>query len=375
MEKKKILMVMLEAGAGHKMPALAVKYSIEKLFPGEYQIDVVDLPEAAGAKSTGDAFKKVWNEALAHKGLATFGYSLMQALHPLSHLYLPIAHRKFIKKSTQYIKEYNPDIIFATHYFMLTASAIAKKKLKLKAKVIGFVTDPFDGFSFWAENRADYICCASDESRERLVRHGVNPDKIRVFPFPLNDKFLTAQTKKKELSGQYNIDPSMKTVLASDGGQGIGRVTKYIEEMYRRDFPLNIILVCGKNEEAKNRIESLVRERPSRTRLIPLGYVTNMNELLDLCDFTVIKAGASTSFESLIKRKPIIYSSWAIQSERTTIDYVVANKMGWFPRHRKSFFKLIHQLISTPLLEEYTQHIIDHNIRSGSDDLARFIVE
>ena len=50
MDKKKILVTMLEVGFGHKSPAIAVKESIEVIAPDAAIVDVVDFAkEMSGA--------------------------------------------------------------------------------------------------------------------------------------------------------------------------------------------------------------------------------------------------------------------------------------------------------------------------------------
>ena len=56
----KILIPMVEAGGGHEMPALAIKESIETLFPGQYQIDVIDFAREVGANWDNKIIKGFW---------------------------------------------------------------------------------------------------------------------------------------------------------------------------------------------------------------------------------------------------------------------------------------------------------------------------
>jgi len=43
MEKKRILICMVEIGNGHKAPANAIKKAIEDLYPNKYEVEVLEL--------------------------------------------------------------------------------------------------------------------------------------------------------------------------------------------------------------------------------------------------------------------------------------------------------------------------------------------
>ena len=50
---------MIEAGGGHKTPALAVVEALEELFPDKYQIKVLDFMKDLGCTGLDDAHKKI----------------------------------------------------------------------------------------------------------------------------------------------------------------------------------------------------------------------------------------------------------------------------------------------------------------------------
>lgn len=366
---------MMEAGAGHKMPALAVKESIEALYPGQYQVDVIDFAKECGAHRSDQGLKKTWDFALAHPFWAKAGYLASELLYPLSHLYLPLAHREWVAKGRDYIREYQPDIVFSTHFFSLSVAARARNTLKAGFKVLGFVTDPFDGYSFWCERRADILIGASETARRRLLRHGMRHDRLRVFPFPIKDAFFQLHRDAQSIRSEYGLDPDLPTILTTAGGQGISKIGTYVMEMYRRGLKFNILSVCGKNEELKNQLEKLRQEVKSPTVLIPLGFVSNMNELLSVSDVCIAKAGASTTFEALLMGTPIIFTDWATYSEKPNVDFTVRNKVGWWAGSDRVFYKVLDEIQNTDILKQYQHNLKDLDLHTGADDLARFIVE
>ena len=51
----------MKAGFGHMIPSMAVKHCIEELYPGEYDVEVLDFIAKVGAKQFDAAHKNVWN--------------------------------------------------------------------------------------------------------------------------------------------------------------------------------------------------------------------------------------------------------------------------------------------------------------------------
>lgn len=367
---------MFEAGSGHVSPAVAIEESINKNHES-VKVDVIELANASGASNTGDKMKKTWNKIISIKSMAMITYILMELFYPISKLYLRIFSRQMVKKGMNYINEYNPDIIFSTHFFCTTIATLAREKYNMDCKVISYVTDPFDAFSFWAEKRADCICVASKKAKQMLIEKGIAEEKVKVVDFLLREKFTEkiAKDRKKKLMTQYEINDQFKTVLATDGGEGIGGFYRYIEKIYEKDFPINIIAVCGRNTELLGKLNLLKKRANKRTNMVTFGFVDNMYELIDLADFTIGKAGASTVFESLIKEKPIIITSCSIQHEARTVDYVVSNKLGWYPKNMIEFFEIVEDIVYNNRAEEYRKNIIKQNIKSGAEELADFIIE
>jgi 1,2-diacylglycerol 3-beta-galactosyltransferase len=280
-----------------------------------------------------------------------------------------------VRKGREYLRAYKPDAIFSTHYFAMSIAALARNSLKLPAKVVCYVTDPFDAFTFWCDKRSDLLIVASEKARARAVKHGYPAGKTMVLPFPINAKFLRPTPPRESTLRSLGLDPARKTLIATQGGQGIGTVTGYIMDIYRRGLPLNVIVVCGKNQAAKTELEAFRDSMPSLTALCPLGFVDNMHELLRAGDLLIAKAGASTTFEALFCGIPTVFTSWAIQSERPNVEYCVENGAGWFAPDAKAFWEVVELALNTDVLERYRRNIAALHIESGSEKVARVLID
>jgi len=372
---------MVEAGGGHKMPALAIKESIETLYPGQYQVDVIDFAKEAGANWGDKVIKGFWDWALARPELTTNLNVLLDSFNYLtrSNTVTRLLYQQFTRKGIRYILKYKPDIVFSTHFFCSSVALFARQRYNLPYKIFSYMTDPVRGHNLWVNPEIEAVIVATPEACEYLAKQGEPREKIRIMPFPLNRKFFEEIDRKREeiLSG-LGLDPGRKTLLATSGGQGIGETSFYIKKLYISRFPFNIIAVCGKNQELYNELNALKESVRSDVPMAVLGFVDNMHELLDVSDLAIAKGGASTTLETLVKRVPTIFTHCAALHEKGNIDYCVNNRMGWYAKNEKEFNAIIDQILGTDILEQYKRNI-DANpyiklLPDAADNLARFIV-
>lgn len=362
---------MIEAGSGHKMPALAVKEAISARYPGKFQIDVVDLAKESKADLSDWFLKESWNFALKHRWLAKKGYSLVQL--PFAGLYLPFFFRDFLIKGSRFVSEYGPDIVFSTHFYCSSASCYAREKYNLSFKIISCVIDPH---KLWNEKKVDYVIMDPRILRDRNILAGIPDKKVRLMEFPISSRFLNRYLPEKaaQLRTQLGLDPSKKTALVAMGGQGIGKFYEYIMEIYRQDLPLNILCVCGKNTKMKTFLEKWMKSKKSKTVIIPFGQVSDMEQLLAVSDFVIGKGGPSSTFEAVSMGRPIIYIEWATYTEKPLIDFITNKNAGYFAETKEDFINKIKEILSSDILSVYKKNITALNYKSGAGEIAEFIV-
>lgn len=367
-------MTMLEVGLGHKSPAVAVRDQIEELWPERYRIDIVDFARESGAVADDRALKRSWDLALAFPLSARVGYLLVELNHG-NNAYLDFLFRDFVSKGVGYIAGYRPDLVFATHGLCLYVAVKAREILGAKFRIVACVVDPFDGYSWWANEGADVLLVASEQSRERLVDHGIRPDKILVTGFPIHKRFFNFDREASHVVSDLGLEPGNKTILVTAGGQGIGNVFSYVRAAFRHDLPLNIVVVSGRNARTKERMDRLAARATGRTRLVSLGYVNNINELVSAADVVVGKAGASTAMEAFFMGKPVVFTEWASYNDRYIIRFALNFRIGWYAPTLLSFIRLLKTLATGDAIALYAANVRALALNPGTETVARRVVE
>lgn len=379
---KRILIPMIEAGGGHKMPALAIKEAIETLYPGQFQVDVIDFARESGANWDDKMIKGFWDWALARPDLTTNLNKLLDAFNHLtrSNTVMKLLYQQFVRKGIQYIVRYKPDIVFSTHFFCSSVALFARERYNLSYKIFSYMTDPVRGHNLWVNPKVEAVIVATKEAREYLIKQGEPKSKVKVMPFPLNKKFFIKINKTREqILTELGLDINRKTLLATSGGQGIGDTSKYIKKLYQSEFPFNIIAICGKNQELLSELTELKESHLTQVPLTILGFVDNMHELLEASDLAIAKGGASTTLEVLVKKVPTIFTHSAALHEKGNIDFCVDNEMGWFANTEREFNTVIESILNTDILERYKANIEANDyvksLPEAANNLAKFIVD
>jgi processive 1,2-diacylglycerol beta-glucosyltransferase len=373
MERKKILITMIEVGFGHKSPAIAVKESIETLVGEKVQADVVDFAKVSGAIRDDLMIKGSWDLALAFPLSARIGYLLME-LSGKNKQYLDVLWKEFVFKGIDYIQKYQPDLVFATHALALYVAVKARETLGLNFKVIAYVVDPFDGYAWWANEGADALLVASNESRERLLHHGIKPEIIHTIGFPIKKSFFSIQQPCKSTLEALDLDPDRITILISAGSQGIGKVYFFAEILYLLNLNINLIVVSGKNKTTKAHFDFIKKNIKSETKLASLGFATNMNELMCSSDIIAGKAGASTAMEAFFMDKPMIFTEWATYNDRYIIQFARKYKIGWYCPTISAFVNTVKRALEPGGLDAYRKNLESLMFAPGTDDVAKFLL-
>lgn len=374
MAKKRITFAMIEAGGGHKMPALAVYESLAALFPGKYDMQVLDFMKDLGCTDLDTVHKKAWKYLLSHpnltKGFQTFDFITGPVNIQIYKLYL----EPFYKYVLRYLKEEKPDLIFSTHYFNTMAVSYVRKNYSLNPLLINFLSEIFDFDSYWYLKHVDHYIVTSERAQQKLLKRRFPKGKLQVFPYPVRDSFFDFASTREEIQESLGIDGSKRTLLITLGSEGIGSIARMVGALIENELPLNVLVVTGKNSRLKRQLEEDFGSGTPQTRLIPLGFVERMNELIYVSDFCFIKPGPATTWEVLSLRRPILFYASAQLSENPNIRYAVRNKVGYYVGlGSKRFVRLVRLCMEDSTQAEIQASYSRLRLQNGAGAIARFV--
>lgn len=228
------------------------------------------------------------------------------------------------------LKSFRPDAVVCTHFlpYLAIAPRLAKER---RPPLIAAVTTDFDVHRLWIDPVVDRYYVFHDESSFVLAAKGVDPERISVTGIPVMPEF-TARKGKTTARSRLGLHPLRPTVLVVAGGFGMGKIVDVAKASAEalgsiRGQKSNLVVVCGRNESALNRVRRLSL-RPN-VELRALGFVDNMHEWMDAADLLVSKSGGLTSSEALAKGLPMLIVDPIPGQESRNADLIVEHGAGW----------------------------------------------
>ncbi|MGL4388922.1 MAG: glycosyltransferase [Brevinema sp.] len=376
--KKHIFIAYTNTGMGHRVPAHAIADIIEKQYPNQYKITCSNFFADAGQPAFNTYIEKSWDFMLAYPIFTKITQFLAQIFFFSTHLYMPLLHYSVWKKSMQYMRDVNPDIVLATHFFPQTVAIDAKKKYQLSFPIITLNPDTFETFPFW-DKRGDFFLVCSDIAKSQALKWKHKEEKLIIVPPALRENFDADSVVDDHIYQKYNIRKGVFTILMTDGGQGVGKMFQSIKRIIRLKKELNIIAVCAKNHQLYERLILLKHElqnKNSSIQITVLGFVSHVQELIKISDLFIGKSGPATILECFKMKLPVLVNFSANTAERNVVRFFKKKGVIWTTDIYRLPYKLLRILDDPEVLEHIKTKIdkIDF-LQNGSKIISEIVIE
>jgi processive 1,2-diacylglycerol beta-glucosyltransferase len=320
---KRILVLSASVGAGHMRAAQAVEMALRQLDPQATvrNVDVLTLATAAFRKLYGQLYLDLVNKAPHVLG---YFYDLLDQPtkrgakgDPFALAIEKLNLRPFLKL----IQDEPWDIFVNCHYLPAEIIASLKQEGELRAPSLTVTTD-FDTHRLWVNQPCDHYFTATEEGAAYLAHWGIPAKDVTVTGIPIHpvfsqEKDRAACLKRQGLAGEHPV------VLQLAGGFGVGPIKLILQNVLSVETPVEVVVVCGKNEKLKKELEKA--EVPARHRVRVLGFTDQMDELLAVADVVVSKPGGLTTSEVLARGACMAILNPIPGQESRNSDYLLEN--------------------------------------------------
>lgn len=327
MKRKKVLITYATYGSGHKTVA---NYIYDYLIKhSDYEVKIIDLMDYENI--VGLISKKAFDQNFKSK-ISSFIFSIVYTLFdnkPATIPYRQITNAIFKnKKLKEDIVEFNPDLLISTHFFGHIVLGMLNKKNLTHAKIISIITD-YKSHEMWLkdEKSLDAIIVSNDIVKNDLIEQKIDSKKIYSYGIPIKENFSNI-TNIQEVKEKYKVNNNKKTFLFFAGGSaGSSFSYRYFKRLLEEEFDINIIYVCGKNENLKKKAEKLVKSYKYKNVRV-LGFSNEVNNLLSISDIVITKPGGISITECLEVKKPMLLIPGNGGNEIYNANFVCKNGYG-----------------------------------------------
>jgi processive 1,2-diacylglycerol beta-glucosyltransferase len=296
----KVLLLSASAGAGHTRAAQAIERAFIETGAAR-EVRHVDTLEY-----TNKIFRRLYSKAyleMVNKMPDVLGWLYDALDKPWKNERRRLAFDKLnTRPFVRMLKEYRPDIMVCTHFLPAEIISWLKAKERIMSRQAIVVTD-FDVHAMWLCHHYEQYFVALDETREHMERLGIPAGKLTVTGIPIDPVFSRVKDKH-EMRRKHGLQPDRWTILVSAGGFGVGPIERLMESLLQFKHPAQMVVICGRNEELKGRIERLAAGSSAGSPAVTvkaLGYTTEMDEHMASADIVLGKPGGLTTSEALAK--------------------------------------------------------------------------
>jgi UDP-N-acetylglucosamine:LPS N-acetylglucosamine transferase len=330
---RKITLIYIDAGGGHRAAATALCEVIRhQQRPWDVEmVSIQDLLEPIDfiRKHTGIQFQDVYNIMLRR------GWTLGTAqLIPLMHLLIRLSHGKQVDVLNRYWVHHRPDMVVSLIPHYNRALKTTLDHVWPDTPFVTVLTDIADyPPHFWIEPQEQHLICGSEMAARQARDLGIPEDHVlRTSGMILNPRFYTPLNLNRPVElMRRGLRPDLPTGLVLFGGEGSSEMLRIAKTLNRKGSGVQLILLCGKNEELANQLRAMHPRIP----MFVQGFTRDVPLYMEISDFFIGKPGPGSISEALAKRLPVIVqrNAWTMAHERYNADWVEEMGVGLVVRN------------------------------------------
>ena len=338
----KTLIVYASAGVGHKKAAEAVYNAYKAKDTTTDEIVYLDMLDKCNSLIKA-AYPGLYIFAVKH---AVWAWALLfkmtdnRTFSRLTKKLKMFIESRGCSEFLKYLKEEKFDVIISTHFYSSAMAGELKRKAEIKSKLITIVTD-YRVHAYWLSRETDKFLVASNRTKEDLIKDGINKEKIEITGIPVDLKFSIKHDKKLIEKNMHLIDKQLR-VLVMGGGFGVGPFEYLLKNLAVLKDELNLVFVCGYNQDLLDKLKVLSQELDFKVNL--LGYADNIDELMQVSDLIITKAGGITLSESLVSGLPALVINPIPGQEEGNAGYLASKGAVVVKKTPQAIVDFIHQI-------------------------------
>lgn len=370
MKKRKVLLMYISRVSGHRQASMAISKSLKKFMPDAevmsingfgYNYPLLEQVVNAAYMTVIRHTPKVWDYMYDNPKVVKRSANLRRFLNKSSH-----------KKLAKLFKEFPAETVVCSQAFPCSMVADYKVSNKLSFTLVGVLTD-FAPHSYWINEGVDYYIVPSEDTKDRFIKKGVPPEKIRVFGIPIRYKFAE-RLDQCEIRQELGLATDVPTVLVMGGGQGLGSMKEAVKTLISSDQPMQLIVVAGSNQKLFKWLKKASAKSPKK--VLCYDYASNIDELMTAATLIVTKPGGMTTAECLAKGIPMVIITPLPGQEARNTDFLLEKGVAIRVHDMRNLAEEVEILLRSPeRLRTMSLGARESGKPHAADDIARLVME
>ena len=367
----KVLILTVLAGGGHYSAGRSVKTKLEEADPN-IEIKTIDVLKE---------YSEV-NYILTAKGYAAIigktpllystGYYLSgtKAFKDISSIIPQSVSLDVVPKLYKEINEYQPDVIYCTHFYAGIALSLIRRSFNIPAKVIlsslDYDVEPF----FEKATNVDYLTIANEGFVPKRIMTGYKLEQIKVTGIPTLEKFYHP-FDKIEARRKLGLKEDVYTVLIMfGGGEWSGADKIYAKLVNNYHDEIQVIVINGNSKKSFDNVANYPIS--DNVHLLNVGFTSEVELYMSASDIALTKAGGLSTTEMVNIGLPMLISSHVYGQENANRHFLMNNGVALSFSSGKDLARKIEMAKG---LDQYFKDNFPKVRKFGAENIAKLILE
>lgn len=363
MARKKVVILTITAGNGHRAAAYAIEAGLQEHFGGDYIVSVHDIQADIGA---------IYESAVKHSaGVYNWIFEGGNSAENVNILHT-IGYPMFSKKLDQIFYSEQPDLVVSTFAFPGMHNWI-KKTLRCQDRYIPYITVVTDSISIhflWFAEGTDAYVVPNEETKNIMVEKGAPAESMHVLGFPVHPRFYTSIDVEAERKKE-GLDADKPLFLLSVGTGGGMRDVAFLQR-FAQEYgdAAQCVVILGRNTEMLHKLQK--KQYPG-VKL--LGWVNDMDRWMKMADVMITKAGGATVMECVAVERPMIITKALAWQESGNIELIDMYKLGTVVQDEDVIDAMARYIENPNLVQEQRNNFKKLNAHNSTERVVQFLKE
>jgi hypothetical protein len=355
---KKLHIVFHDAGGGHRNAAVALKAIMDQQ-RRPWQVELVQFQELTDKldvlrKLTGIRIQEQYN-VLLQNGWTLGSVYLLRVLQAT----IRLLHGPLVKLLEKFWREKPADLLVSVIPHFNREIAESWTKVYPGRPFVTIITDLADfPPRFWIEPvQEQYVVCGTQRAVEQAKALGHDDAHIfRASGMILRpDFYVPDNSDPLALRAELGLKPDLPTAIVLFGGHGSKVMYDITERLDAAGSPLQLILICGRNEE----LAAKLRARQWRLPVNVIGFTKEVHKLMRAADFLIGKPGPGSIAEAMVRKLPVLIecNAWTLPQERYNTEWVVEKRVGIVLHSFRDVVAGVQQMLEPATLADFRKNV------------------
>jgi 1,2-diacylglycerol 3-beta-galactosyltransferase len=354
----RVHVVFHDGGGGHRNAAVALQTVISQQ-QRDWQLELIQFQDLTDRldvlrKLTGIRIQQQYNIMLQN-GWTLGSTQLLRVLQGTIRLF----HRPLVNLLEEFWRKKPADLLISVIPHFNRQICESWTKVYPGRPFVTIITDLADfPPRFWIEPiQEQYVIAGTEKATEQARAMGHDDTHVFLTSGMIlrPDFYVEDNSDPMALRREMGLREDLPTAIVLFGGHGSKVMYDITEKLAAAGLPLQLILICGRNEELAGRL----RARQWKLLVHVIGFTKEVHKLMCAADFLIGKPGPGSIAEAMVRKLPVLIecNAWTLPQERYNAEWVKEKGVGIVLKSFENVAEGVKQMLEPPTLAEFRKNV------------------